>query len=88
MFKITIISFREFILSPARNKQINQSNNSQPERGEEVCYLLNNTVIARVLVQLGFTEVNHNIRQEAIEAGEDEEQSDHPGDVGWLAVNS
>ena len=54
-------------------------------------YLLNNTVIARLLIQFCFTQVNHNIREEASEGGGDEEQPDHGGepggDVGWLAVN-
>ena len=77
---------REFILSPAQNLQINQR--------EEASYLLNDTVIARVFVQLGFTQIDHNIREEASEAtGHEEEQSDHlaepgGGDVVWLAVNS
>ena len=43
-------------------------------------YLLNNTVITRLLVQSGFTEVDHHIREEAIEGGDDEEEADHDHD--------
>ena len=43
-------------------------------------YLLNNTVITRLLVQSGFTEVDHHIREEAIEGGEDEEEADDDHD--------
>ena len=67
MFKITIISFIENLFC----RQL------KPSKWEEVRYLLNNTVVARLLVQPGFTEVNHDIREEAREAGDDEKEADH-----------
>ena len=51
-------------------------------------YLLNDTVVTRLFVKLGFTEINDNIRMEAIEETEDDEDKEHDdGDGGgWLAV--
>ena len=51
-------------------------------------YLLNDTVVTRLFVKLSFTEINDNIRVEAIEETEDDEDKEHDdGDGGgWLAV--
>jgi len=51
-------------------------------------HLLNDTVVTRLFVKLGFTEINDNIRMEAIEETEDDEDKEHDdGDGGgWLAV--
>ena len=66
------------VSSTSRWTTLNQSNiiHSQREEGE-VCYLLNNTVVAGLLVQPGFTEVDHHVREEDVEAGQDEEEADH-----------